>query len=322
MTDTRLNNPHDRFFRHTFTHPDVSRPFFQRYLPPAICERLDLATLAPEPDSFVDAQLADHHADLLFQVRQHDGQSARLFLLLEHKSYDAPWTGLQLLDYFLRIWTREKERLKQPPLPPVMGLVLYHGEAPWSGGSRFADLVAAPGELGAFSPDFRFVLCDLCREQLDDLQQRARLAIALQVLKFIRSDELPARLPEIFALFRQLAHHRDDALAYLGTVVRYISGVARQVDRPTLEAAIIQALPTDMGENIMPTIAESWIEEGRQEGELRSARRILLRLLEQRFGPLPEAVEQRVADADPVVLDRWLDEVLTAPSLASLFPGS
>lgn len=322
MTNTPLNNPHDRFFRHTFTHPEVSRPFFQRYLPPEIRERLDLATLVPEPDSFVDAQLADHHADLLFRVRQHDGTPARLFLLLEHKSYDAPWTGLQLLDYFLRIWTREKERLKQPPLPPVMGLVLYHGEAPWTGGSRFGDLVAAPGGLGAFSPDFRFVLCDLGREQLDDLQQRARLAIALQVLKLIRSNELPARLPEIFALFRQLADHRDDALAYLGTVVRYIAGVARQVDRPTLEAAIIQALPADMGENIMPTIAESWIEEGRQEGELRSARRILLRQLKQRFGPLPEVVEQRVMDADPATLDRWLDEVLTASSLASLFPGS
>lgn len=93
------------------------------------------------------------------------------------------------------------------------------------------------------------------------------------------------------------------------------------MDRPTLEAAIIQALPADMGENIMPTIAESWIEEGRQEGELRSTRRILLKLLRQRFGPLPEAVEQRVAEADPVTLDRWLDEMLTAPSLASLFPG-
>jgi len=318
MTNKPLNNPHDRFFRHTFTHPDVARPFFQRYLPAEIRERLDFSTLHPEKDSFIDTQLADHHADLLFSIQQHDGESARLYLLLEHKSYDAPWAGLQLLDYLLRIWMHEKARLKSPPLPPIIGLVLYHGEGPWTGGNRFASLVNAPGPLGIYTPDFRFILCDLCREQLDGLQQRARLAIALQVLKLARSHELPARLPEILALFRQLADHRDDALAYLGTVLRYILRVAGQVDQSTLESALHTTLPADMGESIMPTIAETLMEEG----ELRYARRMLRRQLERRFGPLPESVEQRIAEADQLILDDWMLQVVTVPELRALFPDA
>jgi len=202
MRDDSLKNPHDHFFRHSFSLPDIAQPFFQRYLPPEIRDGLDLATLQPEPESFVDPKLADHHADLLFSVRRHDGRPARLYLLLEHKSYDTVWAGLQLLDYLVRIWSREQARIKSPPLPPVVGLVLYHGEAPWSGGSRFGSLVDAPGWLGEFTPDFRFILCDLCREQLHTLRERAKMAIALQVLRFIRTDEFSARLPEIMLLFQ------------------------------------------------------------------------------------------------------------------------
>lgn len=319
MRDDSLKNPHDHFFRHSFSLPDIAQPFFQRYLPPEIRDGLDLTTLRPEPESFVDPKLADHHADLLFSVRRHDGRPARLFLLLEHKSYDTAWAGLQLLDYMVRIWYREQTRIKSPPLPPVIGLVLYHGEAPWSGGSRFEPLVDAPEGLGAFTPNFRFILCDLCREQLDTLQTRAKMAIALQVLRFIRSDELSNRLPEILALFRQLQDRRDDALAYLGTVLRYIAAVAGQVDRKTLEAAVRAALPTDMGEKAMPTIAESWIAEGRQEGHQERTCLLLRKLLVQRFGPLPEKIAQRIEQADQGKLDRWFDQALTASSLEEVF---
>ena len=325
MTDNTLRQAHDRFFRHSFGHPEVSEPFFQRYLPPEVSERLDFSSLRPEQDSFVDPQLADHRTDLLFSLRQHDGTPARIYLLLEHKSYDAPWVGLQLLDYLVRIWMREQQAPDTPPLPPILGMVLYHGEESWSGGSRFAPLVAAPGPLAAFTPDFRFVLCDLCREQLDGLQQRARLAIALQVLKFIRSNELPVRLPEIFSLFQQLADHRDNVLAYLSTVVRYIAAVAGQVDRWTLEAAIAKALPVDLGENIMPTIAETWKQEGRQEGRQEGLQEhaclVLGKLLRQRFGPLSGEIERRIKAADQATLDDWFDRALTAKSLEGVFSG-
>ena len=99
MTNDTLNNPHDHFFRNSFSYPDVSVPFFQRYLRTEVREGLDFTTLAMAPGSFVDARLADHHTDLLFSIRRQDGLPARLFLLLEHKSYNTPWAGLQLLDY-------------------------------------------------------------------------------------------------------------------------------------------------------------------------------------------------------------------------------
>jgi len=56
-------------------------------------------------------------------------------------------------------------------------------------------------------------------------------------------------------------------------------------------------------------------QEGRQEGE----RVLLRRLLTQRFGPLPEGVEQRLHSATVQDLERWADRVLDAQRLDEVF---
>jgi hypothetical protein len=45
----------------------------------------------------------------------------------------------------------------------------------------------------------------------------------------------------------------------------------------------------------------------------------LLRQLQKRFGPVPEAVVRRVRRSSIKKLDTWLDRVLDAESLAEVF---
>jgi hypothetical protein len=47
----------------------------------------------------------------------------------------------------------------------------------------------------------------------------------------------------------------------------------------------------------------------------------LQRLLTQRFGDLPAEVVQRIEQAPQAQLDAWLDQVVSAPDLASIFDG-
>jgi flagellar biosynthesis/type III secretory pathway protein FliH len=56
-------------------------------------------------------------------------------------------------------------------------------------------------------------------------------------------------------------------------------------------------------------------KEGRKEGEAMA----LLRLLEQRFGTLPETVTARVTQASMHDIECWLDRVLHAASLDAVF---
>jgi hypothetical protein len=64
----------------------------------------------------------------------------------------------------------------------------------------------------------------------------------------------------------------------------------------------------------MPTVADQLIERGRQEGQ----RGLLLKLLRQRFGALPEDVAARVARADASQIEQWAERVLTAATLAEV----
>ena len=81
----------------------------------------------------------------------------------------------------------------------------------------------------------------------------------------------------------------------------------------------------------MTTLAEKWLEQGRQEGLAKGhtkghtdgiqagERRILLRQLELRFGSLPEEYRERIATADPDTLLVWSERVLLAHQLEEIF---
>ena len=59
------------------------------------------------------------------------------------------------------------------------------------------------------------------------------------------------------------------------------------------------------------------LAEGRAEGLADS----LTRLLEHRFGQLPEAVLSLIASASQAELDTWFTVALDAPSVGDVFPG-
>ena len=67
-------------------------------------------------------------------------------------------------------------------------------------------------------------------------------------------------------------------------------------------------------------------EEGRVEGEQEGARKeamsLLTRLLERRFGPLPEAATQKLSAADLATLEAWSLRLLDAGSLEEVLESS
>jgi len=97
-------------------------------LPEAPARRLDLSTLKLEPASFVDAEMAHCHADLLFSASI-AGRPSYIIFLFEHQSEPddpMPW---RLLTYQYRIWTAVlREEPKRKTLPPILTLVAPRGE--------------------------------------------------------------------------------------------------------------------------------------------------------------------------------------------------
>ena len=61
------------------------------------------------------------------------------------------------------------------------------------------------------------------------------------------------------------------------------------------------------------------LAKGEERGMAKGKAETLARLLERRFGTLPGNIRHRVATADPVQVDTWLDALLDAPDLGSVF---
>ncbi|SFS80242.1 Rpn family recombination-promoting nuclease/putative transposase, partial [Halolactibacillus miurensis] len=72
MANIHVQNPHDKLFKETFRHKDVTKDFVTYYLPAHIVEQIDVNTLEPQKDSFITQDLKEVFSDLLFKVNIHD----------------------------------------------------------------------------------------------------------------------------------------------------------------------------------------------------------------------------------------------------------
>ncbi|MFN8453527.1 MAG: Rpn family recombination-promoting nuclease/putative transposase [Anaerolineae bacterium] len=301
-----LFNPHDHFFKELFSRQDTAQEFLRHYLPAQVVELLELSSREIRKDSFVDPNLSQHFSDLLYQVALRDGGQGYIYLLFEHKSYPDPLTALQLLGYLVRIW---EQSLKQgEKLQPIIPLVLYHGQSRWRVGQEFRALFESPVALQPYLPNYRYELYDLSRYEDEEIKGQVILRVGLLLLKHILVEDVGERLGEILGLLRTLGEQRT-GLAYLETILRYISGGTDKVTVEELQQVVSQVF--EEGVNLMPTIAEQWFEqglvkgreegreegvelglvkgreEGREEGVIKGREatlKVLRRFLAQRFG--------------------------------------
>ena len=257
-----ITNPHDRFFRETLARPGAARAFMEHYLPAKVRAVLDVSEPQLEQDSFVDAELQAHRADLLYRVRLREGSGAYVYVLFEHKSVPDRWVAFQLLRYMVRIWERNLRERGQ--LWPIVPLVVYHGQETWWVESKFGALLEMPAALRTYVPDYEYLLCDLTGYPDATLKDEALLQVALLTLKYISRPELSEHLPTLMALLRELGE-RETGLEYVETVLRYLAQSATYVEVEVLREAVETAF-SEEGEALMSTIAQKWIEQGFEQG--------------------------------------------------------
>ncbi|MGH9939886.1 MAG: Rpn family recombination-promoting nuclease/putative transposase, partial [Blastocatellia bacterium] len=305
---SEITNPHDRFFKEVLSRPETAADFLANYLPPDVAAALDLSALELIKDSFTDEELRQHFSDLLYSTRLKGGQPALVYLLFEHKSEPEKEVSLQLLRYKTRIWER-LPRDETGLLPPVIPLVLYHGQKKWNAPAQFARLVAASENetIRRFVPQFEYHLVDLSEYDLETFKGEIILRVFLALLKYIFHEGLGERLPEIIAPLTRMM--RQDALEYLRTILMYLSIAKRQISKEDLHMAIEQTFPESTGE-VIAQFALDWIAEGEQKGEQKSAARISLRLLERRFGAISDDLREMISSLSTEQLERLSEDLL------------
>ena len=126
------------------------------------------------------------------------------------------------------------------------------------------------------------------------MKEKVLYNAALTVLKYIRSRELPQRLPGIVQLFAQLTEERR-GLECLRAALVYLSNGTDRINRQQLIEVVRNTL-NKQEESMMPTIAEEWIQEGRVEGLEEGLHAGIRVVLELRFPQEAQALVARAAD--------------------------
>ena len=307
-----ISNPHDRFFKELLSSPQMAADFLQHYLPEDVSATLDLNAPEPVRDAFVDADLQQHFADLLYRVRMRGGAEAFVYVLFEHKSAPDRWVALQLLRYLIRLW---EKLLAQgvSQLPPVYPIVFYHGQSRWTAPLNFRSLVALDDDspLLKHVPEFEYYLVDLSAINEEQLKGAPYLRAGLLLFRHIFSRELKQRLPDIFRLLK--AEPEPALLDHLRTMAIYLSKVPSRLGAADITESIGKAFPEKSGE-FMETFIDTWIQQGRAEG-LTS---LTLRLLRRRLGEVSKELQEQVRILSAGQLEELGESLLDFSTLADL----
>ena len=154
---------HDPLFRSAFEDLRLFRELLM-WLVPFVVELLDLDRTELQKDSFIDDELKTHYSDLLYKIPvKGTDKNIFVFVLLEHKTKSEYWTMLQMLRYIVQIWRREYKaaevegRLADFELPPVLPIIIYHGEGGFTAPVKLGKLIRAIEGLMKYQIDFEAI---------------------------------------------------------------------------------------------------------------------------------------------------------------------
>jgi Putative transposase, YhgA-like len=230
----KIPNPHDKFFKETFSRLEVVKSFIEEVFPNEFKSKINLNSLQLSNASFVDDMLKEHFADLVYET-EYQGVKASITLLFEHKSYQENFPEWQLMRYMTNIWgeeqkqSTEEEKEKKSTQPSlVIPIIIHHGETAWKKTSMRACFGNPPSELLRFLPEFDYLLFSL--NDFEDYQianfKNDFLATAAMLLKHSRDEKEKFLQVEDFLIQKLRAFDISHEDGYVSSIAFYLHTVA------------------------------------------------------------------------------------------------
>nr|WP_269493429.1 Rpn family recombination-promoting nuclease/putative transposase [Desulfurispirillum indicum] len=285
----------------------------QHEMPAHIAEVLDFSTLQRIETTYVDDDLRKTYSDRVFLANFRDSdKQAFIYMLFEHKSYPDDWCSLQLLKYMSAQWQKYlRENPQATKLPPIIPLVLYHGEDRWRR-KEIIDLldVSDPESMAPYTPVFDYVLWDV--SQMDQRRQiyRPDTSAFLMILHHGRRKSLREILPTVMLLINNANHDKCTTLELLHQFLTYAISVNSDIDDQAIQRSLDE-IP-EHKEAVMSAVIEKWEARGEARGVHKGQAQILYTQIERRFGSVPPAVHERIAQATEEELSRYAINIFDA----------
>ncbi|MBF0614317.1 MAG: DUF4351 domain-containing protein [Magnetococcales bacterium] len=166
-------------------------------------------------------------------------------------------------------------------------------------------------------PEMRYYLIDEGRFTKEALEEMPFLtAILFRMEHPVSPEEIVRAGEDVAAWFK---NHPDGPPVKQLFVELIMAGLERMKVTP------LSTIPDDLQEVVIMLAArvEQWAQEyewkGQQKGEQIGEAKILTRLLQRRFGPLPDWAQEQISKADSGLLETWSIQIFDAQSLEEVF---
>ena len=188
MKKRMTSTPHDAVFKRFLRHPETAHDFLTLYLPQAIRQRCDFATLRLEPASFIDEDLRAWYSDVLWSVQTRSGPGY-VYVVIEHQSSLDNHMAFRLMRYAIAAMQRHLDA-GHKTLPLVVPMLFYHGAtSPYPFSLNWLDEFADP-QMARTLYACPFPLVDVTVMPDDEIVQHRRVALLELMQKHIRQHDL------------------------------------------------------------------------------------------------------------------------------------
>ena len=283
---SKPHKPHDRFFRQTLTNVAIAKDFLEIHLPTEILTKVDLTSLELYPDSFVEQELQEKIADLVYKVKIQE-EYGYITLLIEHQSIDDPLMAFRLLKYRILLMEQHlkqqaKDDQKSQKLPIVFSLLFYHGEqSPYPYSTDLFDLF--DNKVFAkhiFCQPFRLIDVTLITDE--EIKKHKLISLLELVQKHIRDKKFLLNLHNLTEIITNILNFNSEnqylMIDYIENTLYYIMKIAN-IDDFDLFNRTLENISIIKEHKIMATVAQQLEQRGEQRGILKGREQVAYKLL-------------------------------------------
>ena len=258
ITIQEVAHPHDRFFRQFIQQKETHQSFLKRYLPPAVCERINFDKLELIQTTFVDKHLKKRESDCIFST-QFNEQDGYVYFLIENQKKPDKLMPFRLWKYLLLLIQHHLDSHKTTDLPTVYPIVFYAGNKKYPYSMDFTELFNTDPAFIREILYKPFQLIDLSQFSPEDPIKDTMLQCLFIIMKHVR--EIERASPHLKVLLKLLWETGQEDI--ITAIINYVISVDKRPNEEVL--TILTDIFSDTGVD-MPNVAQQLKTEGKEIG--------------------------------------------------------